>query len=193
MWTGFSCRPHAHSTRGAPSRAVVPGPLGSKWEGAVRRGTSRRPDRSVELLSIVEPDTCPGQKDAQQAALVGAMMRDLDLPRALVRRRCGSATVRSLFPKRVPSLRTGARGRQASIARSPPAAPRPARGRASPTVVGRRARGAPPHRAPRRGRLSCAGRPEDVRAVSAAGAPRAPHLARPDRPHAPIDNLAVAP
>ena len=65
---------------------VVPGSLGSKWEGSVRPGHFTGVLTVVlKLLQIVEPDTLVlGQKDAQQAALVGAMMRDLDLPARLL-------------------------------------------------------------------------------------------------------------
>jgi len=69
---------------GAETR-VVPGALGSRWEGAVRPGHFTGVLTVVlKLLQIVEPDTLIlGRKDAQQAALVGAMMRDLDVPARL--------------------------------------------------------------------------------------------------------------
>ncbi|HEU4334003.1 MAG TPA: pantoate--beta-alanine ligase [Candidatus Eisenbacteria bacterium] len=61
--------------------SVRPGPLASRWEGAVRPGHFAGVCTVVlKLLQIVEPDTMIlGQKDAQQAAVVGAMMRDFDL------------------------------------------------------------------------------------------------------------------
>ncbi|MGE5174877.1 MAG: pantoate--beta-alanine ligase [Hyphomicrobiales bacterium] len=61
---------------------VAPGPLGSRFEGAVRPGHFAGVLTVVlKLLEIAEPDTLVlGQKDAQQAVLVGAMIRDLDLP-----------------------------------------------------------------------------------------------------------------
>jgi pantoate--beta-alanine ligase len=61
---------------------VVPGPLGARWEGAARPGHFTGVLTVVlKLLQIVEPNTLVlGQKDAQQAAVVGAMIRDLDLP-----------------------------------------------------------------------------------------------------------------
>ena len=64
---------------------VNPGPLGSRWEGAVRPGHFAGVLTVVlKLLHVVEPDTLIlGQKDAQQAALVRAMMRDLDVPARL--------------------------------------------------------------------------------------------------------------
>jgi pantoate--beta-alanine ligase len=64
---------------------VVPGRLGSRWEGAARPGHFAGVLTVVmKLLQIVEPDTLIlGQKDAQQAAVVGAMMRDLDSPARL--------------------------------------------------------------------------------------------------------------
>ncbi|HEX7079347.1 MAG TPA: pantoate--beta-alanine ligase [Candidatus Eisenbacteria bacterium] len=69
---------------GAATR-VVPGPLGARWEGAVRPGHFTGVLTVVlKLLQIVEPDTLIlGRKDAQQAVLVGAMMRDLDIPARL--------------------------------------------------------------------------------------------------------------
>jgi pantoate--beta-alanine ligase len=65
---------------------VVPGPLGSRYEGAVRPGHFTGVLTVVlKLLQIVEPDTLIlGKKDAQQAALVGTMMRDLDVAARLV-------------------------------------------------------------------------------------------------------------
>jgi len=64
---------------------VAPGPLGSRFEGAVRPGHFAGVLTVVlKLLHIVEPDTLVlGQKDAQQAVLVGGMIRDLDLPTRL--------------------------------------------------------------------------------------------------------------
>ncbi|HSQ59819.1 MAG TPA: pantoate--beta-alanine ligase [Acidobacteriota bacterium] len=61
--------------------SVQPGPLASRWEGAVRPGHFGGVCTVVlKLLQIVEPDTLIlGQKDAQQAAVVGAMMRDFDV------------------------------------------------------------------------------------------------------------------
>jgi len=64
---------------------VAPGALASRWEGAAR------PDHFagvltvvLKLLQSVEPDTLYlGQKDAQQAAVVGAMIRDFGLPARL--------------------------------------------------------------------------------------------------------------
>ena len=65
--------------------AVAAGPLAARWEGAVRPGHFGGVLTVVlKLLNMVEPDTLYlGQKDAQQAAVVGAMMRDLDLPARL--------------------------------------------------------------------------------------------------------------
>lgn len=61
---------------------VDPGPMGRTWEGAVRPGHfSGVLTVVLKLLETVEPDTLYlGQKDAQQAALVTQMVRDLDLP-----------------------------------------------------------------------------------------------------------------
>ena len=66
--------------------SVAPGPLATRWEGAVRPGHFTGVLTVVlKLLNMVEPDTLYlGQKDAQQAAVVGAMMRDLDLAARLV-------------------------------------------------------------------------------------------------------------
>ncbi|HET9951199.1 MAG TPA: pantoate--beta-alanine ligase [Candidatus Eisenbacteria bacterium] len=65
--------------------SVLPGPLASRWEGAVRPGHFGGVLTVVlKLLQAVEPDTLYlGQKDAQQAAVVGAMMRDFALPSRL--------------------------------------------------------------------------------------------------------------
>jgi pantoate--beta-alanine ligase len=59
--------------------------MGSRYEGAVRPGHFAGVLTVVlKLLQIVEPDTLIlGRKDAQQATLVGAMMRDLDVPARL--------------------------------------------------------------------------------------------------------------
>ena len=61
---------------------VTPGPMGDVFEGAVRRGHFTGVLTVVlKLLETVRPHTLYlGQKDAQQAALVGRMIRDLDLP-----------------------------------------------------------------------------------------------------------------
>jgi pantoate--beta-alanine ligase len=61
---------------------VTPGPAGDVFEGAVRRGHFTGVLTVVlKLLETVRPHTLYlGQKDAQQAALVGRMIRDLDLP-----------------------------------------------------------------------------------------------------------------
>ncbi|MEK7317177.1 MAG: pantoate--beta-alanine ligase [Candidatus Eisenbacteria bacterium] len=66
--------------------SVASGPLALRWEGAVRPGHFTGVLTVVlKLLNMVEPDTLYlGQKDAQQAAVVGAMMRDLDLAARLV-------------------------------------------------------------------------------------------------------------
>jgi pantoate--beta-alanine ligase len=65
---------------------VVPGPIGDQWEGAARPGHFGGVLTVVlKLLEMVEPDTIYlGQKDAQQAALVTQMVRDLDLPARVV-------------------------------------------------------------------------------------------------------------
>lgn len=80
-------RPSARALypQGSTTR-VMPGPLGSRYEGAVRPGHFAGVLTVVlKLLNVVEPDTLIlGQKDAQQAALVGAMMRDLDVPARLL-------------------------------------------------------------------------------------------------------------
>ena len=71
---------------------VTPGPMGDVYEGALRPGHFTGVLTVVlKLLETVRPHTLYlGQKDAQQAALVGRMIRDLDLPVHLT----VSATVR---------------------------------------------------------------------------------------------------
>ena len=66
--------------------AVVPVAMHERWEGAVRPGHFQGVLTVVaKLLHIVTPDVAVfGQKDIQQATLVGAMLRDLDVPVELV-------------------------------------------------------------------------------------------------------------
>jgi len=99
---------------------VSPGALGARWEGAVRPGHFAGVLTVVlKLLNLVEPDTLIlGQKDAQQAAVVGAMMRDLDLaPRLdvapIVRERDGVA-----LSSRNAYLNAGQRARAAGLPRA---------------------------------------------------------------------------
>jgi pantoate--beta-alanine ligase len=99
---------------------VNPGPLGSRWEGGVRPGHFAGVLTVVlKLLHIVEPDTLIlGQKDAQQAVLVRAMLRDLDLAARLdvapiVRERDGVA-----MSSRNAYLSPDERARAAGLARA---------------------------------------------------------------------------
>lgn len=69
-----------------PEVTVHPGPVGEILEGAVRPGHFRGVLTVVlKLLAVVQPSvTIFGRKDAQQAWLVQSMVRDFNLPVAVV-------------------------------------------------------------------------------------------------------------
>jgi pantoate--beta-alanine ligase len=69
-----------------PRVLVRPGALAERWEGAARPGHFAGMLTVVlKLLNVVQPDVAVfGQKDVQQAALVRAMVEDLNVPVQLV-------------------------------------------------------------------------------------------------------------
>jgi pantoate--beta-alanine ligase len=84
--TVFAPSEDAMYPNGPPTITVDPGPLGDRYEGAVRAGHFRGVLTIVaKLLNLTGPSRAYfGQKDAQQLELVTRMVRQLDVPVTVV-------------------------------------------------------------------------------------------------------------